>query len=138
MNRIKPLKPSKESKLKRGKIAENRASLVLRKKGYNILARNIRFYGIEIDYLVKKEIEGEYHYFFFEIKRIKNEHYNAGYLPFSFKQYMKYRKAIDNWHAELNKIKNSHIGLILFNENSELLDFNPHYVKNEMFNSQAN
>ena len=138
MNRIKPAQPVKGSNIEKGKSAENKAALVLRKKGYNILARNIQFYGIEVDYLAKKETDGECHYFLFEIKRMKKDHYNAGYIPFNFKQYKKYRSAIERWHSEINKVKNSHIGLMVFSENSELLDFNPYYVRGEMFNSGLN
>ncbi|MDH5716256.1 MAG: YraN family protein [Spirochaetia bacterium] len=127
-----------KEKRKNGIIAEDKAAFILRKKGYDILARNVRFFGIEIDFIVKKKVQDEYHYFFFEVKKTKQEHYYAGYKPFSIKQYKRYCIAIEKWHAELNKVKNSHIGLLLFNERSELIEYNPFYIQPTSFSSGLN
>ncbi|RME93353.1 MAG: hypothetical protein D6767_01150 [Candidatus Hydrogenedentota bacterium] len=107
-----------------GRLAENLASLVLRKKGFKVLARNRNFFGVEIDFLCQKEDR----YYFIEIKRVKRKHYYAGYPVFPYKQYQRQLNAIETWKAQDNKWYDAVIGLIVFDENNQILSFNPEYI----------
>ncbi len=107
------------NKQKDGKKAEEKASAILQSKKISILARNIRFYGTEIDFLCKKNDL----YFLFEVKKMKKIHYKAGYLAFSYMQWLRYRQSINKWYTDIKKINSACIGLILFDEYLQLMDF---------------
>ncbi len=105
--------------LKYSQVAENQAVSLLKKKKYVILARNIRFYGVEIDIITKKkEI-----YTFFEVKRRQKSHHAALFPTISYQQKERYHHSIMNWYEDIQKIVTVCIGLLVFDENMNLIEF---------------
>ena len=102
-----------------GIIAEDAALLYLKQLQFTILARNIKFYGVEIDILCKKQDI----YFLFEIKRVKKLNYRSGYLAFSHKQQNRYKNAMIRWYTDIQKVSYTSIGLIVYDEHLNILDF---------------
>ncbi len=103
-----------------GTQAEDTAIVFLRQYDYIILARNINFYGVEIDILCKYQ----YNYIFIEVKSIKRYHYQSGYTVLAYKQWLRYQQAIQAWYTDSKKCHCTSIGLIIFDENMQLIDFN--------------
>lgn len=102
--------------------SEDRASHTLRRMGYKILARNHRTSGAEFDILALK---GE-NYHLFEIKQIRQSNLNI--YPIIGKtqqnrQFLAIQRLIDA-DKEISIIP----GLIIYNENNEILDFNPGWI----------
>ena len=101
-------------------IAENKATNILRKEQYTVLARNRRFYGVEIDIITKK---GDA-YTFFEVKRVKQNHYHSLFPAISYRQQSRYQHSITTWYADIQKFLTVSIGLLVFDEKMKLLEFN--------------
>ena len=106
-------------KKKLGDLSEERASQVLKNKNYLILARNIRFYGVELDFICKQDQS----YTFFEVKTIKKNHYDLGYPILSYRQKIRFQRSIEAWQYDIQKINNANAGLIVFDEFLNLLCF---------------
>ena len=106
------------STCKKGFEAESKAAYLLRNNDYQILARNIRFYGVEIDFICKKEEV----YTFFEIKKTKLRHYLAGFAGISYRQHNRYQKSINEWFGDIQKIVMVNIGLVILDENLKLIE----------------
>ncbi len=101
-------------------VAEDKATKILRKEQYTVLARNMRFYGVEIDIITKKDDT----YTFFEVKRVKQNHYNSLFPAISYQQQSRYQYAITSWYADIQKFLTARMGLLVFDEKMDLLEFN--------------
>ena len=73
--------------------SENIACYTLRNHGYQILARNYRLFGVEIDILALKNRR----YYLFEVKQTFRKHFKQGWFPYSYAQWKRQMKAIDAW-----------------------------------------
>lgn len=109
-----------------GVLKENIACRYLRENGFVTLGRNIRFYGVEIDFLCKSTKEPGI-YFFVEVKSVKRRNYARGYQPFSYRQWSRYEKAVIRWQEALGKFVHVHTSLLLLDESGELLEFIPDF-----------
>lgn len=109
-----------------GVLKENIAGRFLREQGFVTLGRNIRFYGVEIDFLCKSN-QGHGEYFFVEVKSVKRRNYARGYQPFSYRQWSRYEKAVRRWQEALGKFLHVHTALLVLDESGELLEFIPDF-----------
>ena len=109
------------SKVQRGKQAEDIAAGLLKNHSYQILARNIRFYGVEIDFICKNTKEETYT--FFEVKNTKMKYHALGFPSISYKQQTRYQNSINHWFGDIQKILTVSIGLIIFDEHLQLIEF---------------
>ena len=96
----------------KGRAAENVASHWLRNQQYTILARNIKFFGTEIDILAKSADS----YTFFEVKHTRSTYYRQGFPLMGYRQKLKYQQAIDRWQEDTNKVYNISVKLVVVNE----------------------
>lgn len=102
--------------------SENKAVLFLRQKGFTILARNYKFFAVEVDILARKYIHKESLYCFVEVKRVRRKNYFAGYSVLSKRQYNRYREAIGKWEATYKPRVQVAIALLILDENEEVLE----------------
>ena len=106
-------------------VTEDLAVRFLREKRYVILARNTRVYGPEIDILALNIESNEKNYTFFEVKGVRKANYLSGFPCLSIHQINRYRKAMARLQAKSKKIMNLNMGLLVFDEQGELLEFLP-------------
>lgn len=103
--------------------SENKAIPFLREKGFEILARNYKFFAVEVDVLARRYINEESLYCFVEVKQVRRKHYFSGYNIIGHKQYMRYRLAMEQWHATYKPLVNVSIALLVLDEDENVLDF---------------
>jgi len=113
------------SKKETGDRAESKACVLLRQTGFQVLARNIRFYGTEIDILARNLRNIEKEYVLVEVKCSLKRHYLSGYPLVSPTQIKRYYRAIDRWQSARNRYIHSYMRLMIFDENMGLLDNYP-------------
>ena len=113
--------------MKPGSIAEDTASCYLRKNGYRVVARNRRFGGIEIDILAIKYLNNIKNVYFIEVKEMKTKHYLSGYPPVSRKQWLRYERSVRILYLQAKKFINTHISLIILDENHKIIQFITEY-----------
>ena len=99
--------------------AEDKAVTLLREGKYTILARNIKFYGVEIDIITKKADA----YIFFEVKRTQKKHYYSLFPTISHQQKKRYHQSINQWYEDIQKFLTVSIGLLVFDEKLNLIAF---------------
>ena len=107
-----------------GSSSEDVSCQYLKNQDYLILARNMIFYGVEIDILCKKWDASykEMVYYFFEINSIQKKYYIQGYSPLSYLQKQRYQQAIIKWFQDLDKMLSVVICLIVVNEDKKIED----------------
>lgn len=103
--------------------SEDKAVLFLRQKGFEILARNYKFFAVEVDILARKYIHKETFYCLVEVKKVRRKNYFAGYTVFSRRQYQRYRNALARWEITYKPKVRVGIALLIFDENENVIDF---------------
>lgn len=109
-----------------GNPSEEKAARWLRRHDFQILGRNRRFFGVEIDIIARK-ISKPDTYYLIEVKSIKRKRYESGYPPLSYRQWERYLEAYKLWCSEISRVPDIRISLILIDEKLQLIDFIPGY-----------
>ncbi len=109
-----------------GKASEEVAAKWLRAHNFQILGRNRRFFGVEIDIIARQNIIQPV-YYLVEVKKIRRRRYESGYPPLSYRQWERYLTAYKHWCSEISRLPDIRISLLLIDEKLELIDFIPGY-----------
>lgn len=95
----------------------------MRQMGFQVISRNRSIAGVEIDIIARSKKDGDFQYYFIEVKQVKRENYFRGFPPVTLSQMERYNKARVALFQENQKIINIHLSLLILDEDLQKLEF---------------